>query len=196
MPEDTRLALPQADQIRTDFAIIETELEAIHARLARLPTGKSRGRRVDGDVRRLGTDDFAGFCPLALGLGMQLDLTDEETLALLNLLPETIWTDRYPLSPRIRVLRGILTKFGPMGPSPLPPARPPTPEERDPRRRPRQGGAPNEIGAIAAVRLINASRRPGNIAGMLAAKTFLCMVLRAAAPAALAGIMMKLLAPA
>jgi hypothetical protein len=70
---------------------------------------------------------------------MQLDLTDEETLALLNLLTETIESDRYPLSPRIRVLRGVLSKFGPMGPAPPPPARPPTPEERDPRRAPRQG---------------------------------------------------------
>jgi hypothetical protein len=32
MPEDTRLALRQIDQARTDFAIIETELEAIHGR--------------------------------------------------------------------------------------------------------------------------------------------------------------------
>jgi hypothetical protein len=31
MPEGTRLALRQADQARTDFAIIEDELEAIHA---------------------------------------------------------------------------------------------------------------------------------------------------------------------
>jgi hypothetical protein len=34
--EDIRLALRTADQARTDFAIIEDELEAIHARLARL----------------------------------------------------------------------------------------------------------------------------------------------------------------
>jgi len=33
---------------------------------------------------------------------MQLDLTHEETLALLNLLTEAIEADRYPLSPRIR----------------------------------------------------------------------------------------------
>ena len=40
--EDTaRLTLRQADQARTDFAIIEDELEAIYARLARLP---SRGQ--------------------------------------------------------------------------------------------------------------------------------------------------------
>jgi hypothetical protein len=40
MPDDpaTRLALRHADQVRTDFAIIETEIEAIQARLARVPT--------------------------------------------------------------------------------------------------------------------------------------------------------------
>jgi hypothetical protein len=38
---------------------------------------------------------------------LQFDLTDEETLALLNLLTQTIETDRYPLSPRVRGLRGI-----------------------------------------------------------------------------------------
>ena len=32
------LTLRQADQARTDFAIIEDHLEAIHARLARVPT--------------------------------------------------------------------------------------------------------------------------------------------------------------
>jgi hypothetical protein len=36
--EDIRLALRTADQARTDLAIIEDELEAIYARLARLPT--------------------------------------------------------------------------------------------------------------------------------------------------------------
>jgi hypothetical protein len=40
VPDNTeqRLTLPQAEQARTDFAIIETELEAIHARLAVMPT--------------------------------------------------------------------------------------------------------------------------------------------------------------
>jgi hypothetical protein len=66
---------------------------------------------------------------------MQLDLSDEETLALLNLLVETIEADKFPLSPRVQILRAILAKFGPLGPAPPPPARPPTPEERDPRRR-------------------------------------------------------------
>ena len=42
---------------------------------------------------------------------MQLDLTDEETFALLNLLVDTIEADRYPMSPRIRLLREILAKF-------------------------------------------------------------------------------------
>ena len=33
---------------------------------------------------------------------MHLDLTDAETLALLNLLIDTIEADRYPMSPRLR----------------------------------------------------------------------------------------------
>jgi hypothetical protein len=68
---------------------------------------------------------------------MRLDLTEEETFALPNLLTEAIENDRYPLSPRIQTLRGILTKFGPMAPPLPPPARPPAPEERDPSRRSR-----------------------------------------------------------
>jgi hypothetical protein len=55
-----------------------------------------------------------------------------------------------PLSPRVELLRRILAKFGELGGlppdlvqklrryAPPPPARPPTPEERDPRRAPRQ----------------------------------------------------------
>jgi hypothetical protein len=67
---------------------------------------------------------------------MQLDLTDEEADALLNLLNRAIETDRYQLSPRIRVLRGIRVKLPGAPPEP-PPARPPTPEERTPGRAPR-----------------------------------------------------------
>ena len=52
---------------------------------------------------------------------MTLDLTDEETLALLNLLVETIEADRYPYSPRIRLLQAILAKCGEVGG--LPPER-------------------------------------------------------------------------
>ena len=66
---------------------------------------------------------------------MHLDLTDEEPRALLKLLGETIEADRYPFSPRTRVQRDILAKFGEMGPKPPPTARAPTPEERNPRYR-------------------------------------------------------------
>jgi hypothetical protein len=82
---------------------------------------------------------------------MILDLSDEEMRALLNLLIDTIEADRYPMSPRIRLLQEILGKCGEVGGlspelaarlrryAPLPPAQWPTPEERDPSRRPRQG---------------------------------------------------------
>ena len=85
---------------------------------------------------------------------MTLDLTDEETFALLNLLIDAIEADRYPMSPRIRLLREILTKFGEVGGLPPelaarlrryvppPPARRPAAEERDPNRAPRQGRRP------------------------------------------------------
>jgi hypothetical protein len=42
---------------------------------------------------------------------MMLDLTDEETDALARLLSRTIDKDRYPLSPRIQNLKGILAKI-------------------------------------------------------------------------------------
>jgi hypothetical protein len=44
---------------------------------------------------------------------MQLDLTDEEQIALAAELTRTIADDRYPLSPRIRTLQGILDKLEP-----------------------------------------------------------------------------------
>ena len=46
---------------------------------------------------------------------MQLDLSDEETRALLNLLIDAIEGDRYPLSPLIRTLKEILVKCGEIG---------------------------------------------------------------------------------
>ena len=58
---------------------------------------------------------------------MRLDLTDEEAAALLRLLNRVIADDRYPLSPRIRLLRAIRAKFPGAPPEP-PPARPPTPK--------------------------------------------------------------------
>jgi hypothetical protein len=44
---------------------------------------------------------------------MMLDLTDEETDALAGLLSRAIDDDRYPLSPRIQNLKGILAKIRP-----------------------------------------------------------------------------------
>ena len=59
-----------------------------------------------------------------------LDLTEDETGALASLLSRTIDGDRYPLSPRIQMLKAILAKIRP-GPlrKPLPPLKryePPT----------------------------------------------------------------------
>jgi hypothetical protein len=44
---------------------------------------------------------------------MHLDLSDDETAALTRLLRDTINDDRYPLSPRIRLLQAILDKIEP-----------------------------------------------------------------------------------
>jgi hypothetical protein len=53
---------------------------------------------------------------------MQFDLTEEETAALTRLLTNTIDGDRYPLSPRIQLLKGILGKIRPEpAREPLPP---------------------------------------------------------------------------
>ena len=48
-------------------------------------------------------------------------LTDDEKRALVALLKRTIDADRYPLSPRIGQLRGILAKLEPPKPAPPPP---------------------------------------------------------------------------
>jgi hypothetical protein len=44
---------------------------------------------------------------------MNLDLTEDEVSALVNLLTRTIDGDRYPLSPRVRTLKAILAKLRP-----------------------------------------------------------------------------------
>jgi hypothetical protein len=55
---------------------------------------------------------------------MNLDLTDEETTALVQLLSETIDSDRFPLSPRILTLKAIRAKLRPEPVrEPLPPRR-------------------------------------------------------------------------
>ena len=53
---------------------------------------------------------------------MTPDLTDEETAALARLLHNAIDCDRYPLSSRVQLLRGILAKIRPEpAREPLPP---------------------------------------------------------------------------
>ena len=57
-----------------------------------------------------------------------LNLTDEHRAYLARFLREAIETDRYPLSPRVRRLKALLTKIDPSPASaaaPLPPTRPP-----------------------------------------------------------------------
>jgi hypothetical protein len=44
---------------------------------------------------------------------MTPELTDEETAGLVRLLTDTIENDRYPLSPRIQMLKAILAKLAP-----------------------------------------------------------------------------------
>jgi hypothetical protein len=67
---------------------------------------------------------------------MQLDLTDEETATLTRLLTNTIDADRYPLSPRIQTLKGILGKIRPEpAREPLPPLRHYEPPRAGARRR-------------------------------------------------------------
>jgi hypothetical protein len=51
---------------------------------------------------------------------MQLDLDDDEAAALIRALDRLIRDDRYPLAPRIRVLRAILAKLRPEPPAPPP----------------------------------------------------------------------------
>jgi hypothetical protein len=53
---------------------------------------------------------------------MHLDLTDDEAAALTQELHDIVENDRYPFSPRIRTLRGILAKLRPKPVrKPLPP---------------------------------------------------------------------------
>jgi hypothetical protein len=55
---------------------------------------------------------------------MQLDLTDEQTTTLLRELDRTIDRDRFPFSPRIRILKEIRDKIRPEPlREPLPPVK-------------------------------------------------------------------------
>ena len=74
---------------------------------------------------------------------MNLDLKDEETAALTQEVHDIVASDRYPFSPRIRTLRGILAKLRPeLAHEPLPPRRvyapPRLSEDGDGRVRPRR----------------------------------------------------------
>jgi hypothetical protein len=44
---------------------------------------------------------------------MHLDLSDEETAALTKELHDIVENDRYPFSPRIQILKGILAELRP-----------------------------------------------------------------------------------
>ncbi len=58
---------------------------------------------------------------------MSLDLNEAERAALIELLRGEVEHTRYPLAPRVKVLRGILAKLAPQPPAtePLPPPKPP-----------------------------------------------------------------------
>jgi CHASE3 domain sensor protein len=60
MPNEDQLSLRQADQARTDFAIIETELEA---RLSQLPSVLRRQSMIDAILAAIGLI-------IILGLGL------------------------------------------------------------------------------------------------------------------------------
>jgi hypothetical protein len=68
-------------------------------------------------------------------------LTEEEKLALVALVRRTIDADRYPLSPRIDQLRGILEKLeSPKpAPAPLPPLRQYSPPQATTKQRRARG---------------------------------------------------------
>ena len=52
---------------------------------------------------------------------MHLEMTDDETAALIKELNDIVESDRHPFSPRIRTLRTILAKLDPPAPRPEPP---------------------------------------------------------------------------
>jgi hypothetical protein len=56
------------------------------------------------------------------------DLTEDEKAELIDLLRVTVSTDRYPLSPRIKLLKSVLAKLDPKPArtvEPFPPPKPP-----------------------------------------------------------------------
>jgi hypothetical protein len=80
-----------------------------------------------GRGKRLGHDRGSLATPLGITTyrGMKnLELTDAETVALINALKHAIVADRYPLSPRVGTLVSILNKLRPE------PAQEPLPEPK------------------------------------------------------------------
>jgi hypothetical protein len=63
------------------------------------------------EARKLPSDGVAPSGSRSHVGAIHLDLTDEETAALTKELHDIVESDRYPLSPRIRTLRGILAKL-------------------------------------------------------------------------------------
>jgi hypothetical protein len=71
---------------------------------------------------------------------MRLELSDEETAALIQELHDIVESDKYPFSPRIRTLRAILAKLRPKPVrEPLPPPKVYAPPRATATRRRRRG---------------------------------------------------------
>jgi hypothetical protein len=72
MPEENILTLRRADQARTDFALVESNLELIMAQLARIPTRKEQARNTLGIIfatamlTTLAVLWFTGYWPYCL----------------------------------------------------------------------------------------------------------------------------------
>jgi hypothetical protein len=86
------------------------------------PSSSNPPARPEGPVQ-----DTLRSQDLFRGRGMALDLSDEQKLALVALLTRGIANDRYPTSPRVRILRDILAKV-----DPKPPAQPLAPNAHGP----------------------------------------------------------------
>ncbi|MGA7263259.1 MAG: hypothetical protein WBX30_20530 [Stellaceae bacterium] len=108
-------------------ADIPLSLAVVHAALT-----PQANRRADPGLVAFGKPTYLP--------SMTPDLTDEETAALVRLLSDAINNDRYPLSPRIQTLKGILAKIRPEpAREPLPPPKVYTPPRAAAARRLRRG---------------------------------------------------------
>jgi hypothetical protein len=92
-------------------------------------------------------------------------LTDDEKTALLALLKRTIEDDRYPLSPRISMLRGILAKLEPPKPTsaPLPPLEAYTPPRGWAKQREDDGPPGTKVTFRSQLRAIATERQGSNV---------------------------------